>query len=151
MYVNLAKLVYTAGSILSMVYMCPFTSVHRCVYDHVQHQAAGAMSRRSPSTIVSDCAHSLQVAIEYKEPPEGFFNPSTSLLNRPQSRGQLIFIVDEALTRSDPSQLAHMQPFALIALVSFVFAQQYTLNLDCSQFPGPCNNDCYAVNQSSRM
>lgn len=40
-----------------------------------------------------------------------------------------------------PSMLA----LALIALVPFALGQQYMLNLDCSEYPGPCNNDCYAI------
>jgi len=38
-----------------------------------------------------------------------------------------------------------MLALALIALVPFALGQQYMLNLDCSEYPGPCNNDCYAI------
>ena len=40
-----------------------------------------------------------------------------------------------------PSMLA----LTLITLVPFTLGQQYMLNLDCSEYPGPCNNDCYAI------
>jgi hypothetical protein len=39
-----------------------------------------------------------------------------------------------------------MRAFTLITLAPFVLGQQfYMLNLDCSNYPGPCNNDCYAA------
>jgi hypothetical protein len=38
-----------------------------------------------------------------------------------------------------------MRALTLIALVPFALGQQYMLNLDCSDYPGPCNNDCYAI------
>lgn len=38
-----------------------------------------------------------------------------------------------------------MRAFILAALVPFALGQQYMLNLDCTEYPGPCNNDCYAV------
>lgn len=38
-----------------------------------------------------------------------------------------------------------MRAFTLIALVPFALGQHYMLNLDCTNYPGPCNNDCYAA------
>jgi hypothetical protein len=38
-----------------------------------------------------------------------------------------------------------MRAFTLIALAPFVLGQQYMLNLNCADYPGPCNNDCYAA------
>ena len=38
-----------------------------------------------------------------------------------------------------------MRAFTLIAVVPFALGQHYVLNLDCTNYPGPCNNDCYAA------
>ncbi|PLB41029.1 deoxyribonuclease NucA/NucB-domain-containing protein [Aspergillus candidus] len=40
-----------------------------------------------------------------------------------------------------------MRAFTLIALVPFALgiSQHPMLNLDCTKYPGPCNNDCYAA------
>ena len=36
------------------------------------------------------------------------------------------------------SKSANMRAFTLVALVSFALGQHYMLNLDCTNYPGPC-------------
>ncbi|KAJ5539588.1 hypothetical protein N7513_007920 [Penicillium frequentans] len=38
-----------------------------------------------------------------------------------------------------------MRALTLIAFVPFALGQLDMLNLDCTNYPGPCNNDCYAA------
>jgi hypothetical protein len=42
-------------------------------------------------------------------------------------------------------QSINMYFIALLALVTFASGQDFMLDLDCDKYPGPCNNDCYAM------
>lgn len=62
--------------------------------------------------------------------------PSFSTLDAPVRQVQ----------RSDAPELFKMHGVVLAALIPLALGQQHLmLNLDCNDYPGPCNNDCYAV------
>lgn len=50
----------------------------------------------------------------------------------------------------DRATSAIMHTLLLAALIPTVLSQHLILNLDCTDYPRPCNNDCYAVYSANK-